>query len=742
MIKRKIWNLFCFSFLFMIHGTDKESSTLKNTTPYQNQELNQEVELNFNNASLQNIADQIAYIFNVTFLCDDVVKVPNSKIKPLSESKVSFKTHVPFTRKRAWDIFTIFLELAGWSLVPTNDPQIHRITEIDKANKSALPTFINISIDLLPKNNQRIRYVCLLENSTPEQMKPLIDKLKSQKAQVETFSTLRALIITDAAYNIHSLLQIIRELDRTTETQTLSVINLKEAEASEVVALIKTLQKKDSPSQAPWMPKQESTLYYFSKDVSLIPSPRTNSIILVGPKEGVKRIEKFILTHIDTELKQMYQPVHVYELNFAPAEQIATILNKVVSFGKERGGGGAQDQIQTVGETGGVLGGLKYFGDVFIEPEKQGNRLIIRSSQEDFEHLQGIIKQLDQRQPQVAIEIMIVQITLDRKRQWGIQWNSKNPRSLDMQLTGFFGSGARTTETGTPSANSNSLIANLLSLAKLPEAGTTLLTLGKENVYAILGMLDTNSQTRIIANPFIVATNKYRGAVSIIEERRAQSEQIQGVNQLSGNQSFEAKLEVGVTPQINTKGTINLEIDVIIESFTDPVEGTSASNANKKTSEVQTNANVSDKEVIALGGLIMKSKKFHKSKFPILSRIPIVGNLFKNESLETEDKSLIIFMSPTIIKPSEEITNRYTQNKAAFMEGISTAMKNRYETSERDPIYKWFFKPIDTDMSTDIENFLHKGTKRIEKIKKKQEQKSPHHNTIIKSVANEKEKVT
>lgn len=722
---------------------DQEITLTKEEVEQLKTETEPDIELNFNNASLQNIVDQISAIFKITFIPDDIVKTPGSQIKPLSDSKISFKTNLPFTKKRAWSFFTTFLELAGWSLIPTNDPHIYRISAITIANRSSLPTFINTPIETLPTTDQHIRYVCFLENSTASQMKILLDKLKSANAQIDSFEPLRAIIITDAAYNVISLLQIIKELDKTTESQTLAVINLKETEASEVVALISTLQKKDEPEAAPWMPKKETTLYYFPKDVTIIPAPRTNSLILVGPEAGVKRIENFILTHIDTELKQIYHPVHIYDLNYAPAKQLAGILNEVVIFGKEpaAGGGGAGGGAgaQTVGEAGGVLGGLKYFGDVFIQAEEQGNRLLVRSNQEDWIHLSKIIAQLDQRQLQVAIEVMIVEITIDRKRQWGIQWQTKNPRTIQGQMTGFFGSKAVISPTTTPTPNSNSLLANLIQLAKIPDAGTTLLTLGKESVYAILGLLDSNTQTRLIANPFIVATNKFTSSVEISEERRAQTEQIIGSSQAAGNESVEAKLKVTITPQINNHGTINLDINVLIEQFTNPIpSGTDPSNANKSTREVQTNANVADKEVIALGGLIKKKKTTSKTKIPILSRIPIIGNLFKNESHEDSESTLVIFMSPTIIKPAEKITNIYTQNKAQFVTGISEAMEKRYETNKTDPIYRWFFKPVDEDYADTINNFVSRGKRNIKTNDTGSQDKAANKNTLMNSVTTER----
>ncbi len=130
-----------------------------------------------------------------------------------------------------------------------------------------------------------------------------------------------------------------------------------------------------------------------------------------------------------------------------------------------------------------------------------------------------------------------------------------------------------------------------------------------------------------------------------------------------------------------------------------------ASNANKSRRRVQTNANVGDKEVIALGGLIKSKKTIAKSRIPILNRIPIIGNIFKNESHENTETSLVIFMSPTIITPSEKTVNLYTENKAKFITNYS----NKRAAEERepmDPVYRWFFKPADLDYSNQIETFV------------------------------------
>ncbi len=684
-------------------------------------ELEPDFEFNFNNTSLQNIVSEISRIYKITFLTDDAVKVPDSKVPPLSDSKISFKTNKALPKKQAFDLFTKLLELAGWSITPTNDPKLYRITVTDTANKSPLPTFINTPVDTLPQNEQRIRYICLLENSSTDQMVDLLNKLKSQKAVISTFPLLQALIITDTAYNVHNLISIIKALDKTTEPQTLSILNLKEADANETAALIKDLQSKDDPSTyTPWAPKKETSLYYFSKTVTIAASPRTNSLILVGAREEVERIKQFITKYIDPELKMVSHPLHAYQLDYAPAEQVAEILNKVVQFGKR--GSSAKDV--GIGELGGVRGGLRYFGDVFIQPEKQSNRLLVRASAEDYAHLTTIIDELDSKQPQVAVEVMVVSIAANKKRQWGIQWNTKKKRTVNAQLSGFFDSPPLVEKTGTPNVNSNSLISNLIQLATIPGSGTTLLTLGKQSVYAILGLLNTNGQTRLIASPFIVTTNKYHATVGISEVRRAQLQQIVNAagtdSSVKGFEDATATVSVNIVPQINDHGVVNLDITVLLEEFSLPANTITngPENANKLTQKIHTNANVADHEVIALGGLIKKKNTTANTRFPILSKIPIIGYLFKNESHENDDSYLVVFMSPTIIQPSDKRFDRYTENKTKFTKGLLTELSDKYETDKRDPVFRWFFGPTADDFIEDVDSLSHKGEKPRKKIKK------------------------
>ncbi|MCL4379873.1 hypothetical protein M1466_00055 [Candidatus Dependentiae bacterium] len=654
----------------------------------------QDIEFNFNNASLKNITSQIETMFNIVFLPDDALKGGSTDSQTLADSKISFNTYRPMSKRRAWDLYQTLLGLAGFAVVATNDPKIFRITAIQKANRSPLPMFFNAPLELVPDNDSRIRYVITLTNSTPDQMKNLLDKLKSATALIEAFQELKAIILTDTAYNVKSIVKIITELDRTNVPQVLSVLKLRQADADEVADLIKQLQGKDDPAKRSGFAKKSSALYFIPQEVQVISEPRSNSLVIIGPKNAVARIEQVIQEQIDTALKEVYQPVHTYSLNYAPAQQVADIMNSVLKYGQDT----------SAGKAGGVRGGEKYFANVFIQAEPQGNRLIIRSSKTDFEHLKKIIAQLDQRQPQVAIEVLIISLRLDEIRQLGIQWDSKNDRKINVQMSGFLGNSGPVINTST-----GSIIANLLSLAQGAPIGSTVVSFGQQSVWAIFAAVQTLTESRVVSNPFLVATNKYQASVAIGETRRVQIGQIQGSNNTPIPQygNIDANLVVTATPQINSMGIITLDINVAIEQFTrsfaEAQTNPSAGNTDKRS--VTTTANLADSEVLALGGLVRTTQNNNGTRFPLLYKIPIIGRLFSNQKKETVTDNLIIFICPKIIRPDTINAAEYTSAKQEFAKEVVGGLQ-ALSTNERDPIYNWFFKPITKESDALVDDFF------------------------------------
>jgi general secretion pathway protein D len=655
------------------------------------------IELNFENAELQNFVKQIEDIFEVTFITDDAVTSATAQPakKTIKNNKISFKTNTPLSKRQAWNLFVTFLDIAGFAVTPQADPKIFRIMMIETARKAPLPTFIGVDYKTLPDTDELIRYVYFLENASLDTIIEIVNPLRSSSSQ--GFIALRehkGFILTDKAYNIKMLMSIVKELDRVSIPESMSILKLRNADAEAVRDLYKELSPKEDNSSRFFTKKQPTSLF-FPENTRIIADPRTNTLILLGPKNAIAKIEHFIVKYIDVELDQAYSPLYTYQLKYAEAETIAEIMNKVTNFG-----GGA------AGEFGGVRGGDQYMRPITFIPEKETNKLIIKGHYDDYIKAERIISQLDAKQPQAAIEVLIASVDLSDTRSFGAQIRSKQPgpngilgNNIKFQTSGLYGDAPIITNP-TATTGAQRLLGNLINLVTGSVPGTSFLSLGADafGVWGVFQALQTITDTEVVSNPFIIATNNAQATVAIGEERRIITDQVVASSSNTQN-AFDADralLQVSITPQINSDGMIGLAINILINEFALPdnaVTSASGGNATQNTREIITHAIVANKEVLALGGLVRNTITNVETKVPILGDIPLLGWFFKNKRKINVKQSLLILISTSIIDSykGEEIktfTHEHIEDYQRTVDYMQSPSVNR------DPINRLFFEDV------------------------------------------------
>ncbi|MCK5633191.1 hypothetical protein KAH94_05545, partial [bacterium] len=658
-------------------------------------------------------------LFGVTFVTDDVINPLAPGGKGIAGNKISFKTNKPMNKRQAWGLFLTFLDMAGLSVVQEADPTLYRISPTPLAKKSPIKSFIGIDFELLPDNDTKVRYVYFVKDTPVATLKSVLGALKSSSADILILQELKAFIITDSAYNIKSLMRIIRELDKVSMPQSMSVLKLKRVDASHVKKLYDSLVKTDQPQRGAtrlFAPRKSATALYFPENAQMIVEPRTNSLILLGTVDDIKKIEEFVVNNVDVDAGTPYSPLQVYQLKYADATTVANIMNNVTKFGGS----------STVAKMGGVRGSDKYLKTMTFTPEKTGNRLVIRGDYEDYLKAKEIIERLDEPQPQVAVEVLILSVGITDIKELGGQLRN-SPRSSEFKKDGLLGkninfqtSGIRLG--GDPKAivtNENEsgakrLLGDLISLVTGSSAGNTVLSLGSDNygVWGIFDALKTVSNLQVISNPFLMATNKTKATVSLGEIRNVETATIKGVTDTQTFSDKEAKLEVEITPQINSDGMIILDLKVTIVEFRDDTAAAQETSARTKK-VIDTTTIVADKEVLALGGLIKNKIENGLNKTPILGNIPILGWMFKNKKKSEIKEDLLVLISARIIDPREEKdVDEFTSGHIGDYK--STIKQMRAVHLRRDPIDRAFFDEKKGATSRKIDKLIFKRDKKKE----------------------------
>lgn len=665
------------------------------------------LEINFENTDLQNLINWVSDVFAVNFLTDDALNPLPAGGKNVSGNKITFKTHKPLTKKNAWDLFITFLDVFGFALIEGSVENFYKIVSSDpnaprSANKSPLPSFINTNWQDLPDSEIKIRYAYYVRNTNLATIQSIVDSFRSSTSSLKALPDLNAFILTDKSFNIRSIMKIVSELDSSSLPESMSVLKLKHADAEDVKNLYESLTKKeDTRGLAARLmgTKKLPTTVYFPEDLRVFAERRSNTLIIFGTQEGIDKLERFILNYVDTELKIPYSPLYIYELQYTKAEDIATILTNVTKFAPE----------SPASQSGGVRDGNKYLRPMVFQAEPSGNRLLINAEKEDYLKVLDVIKQLDVKQPQVAIEVLIVNVISSDDRELGIQIRNKTPtfigKNIDFQSSGLgLGGGASASPVVDPTTGS--LLGNLIQLAQNQTPGATLLTISNlaTGVWGILRVLQTEVDTNVISNPFLVTTNNYSAQVSLGETRRVKTGVVQSQQSSDTFGDISANLTVQITPLINNEGNINLNINISIDAFTDTNDPASAT---KNTNTIKTNANVGNRQVLALGGLLKSNEVDITTKVPGIGDIPIFGWIFKNKTKIKSKNNLLVFISPRIVEPKfEGGIDTYSREKTEYSKQIMREM--RHPAERRDVIHRWFFKDKPNENTQYVDNFVAK----------------------------------
>ncbi len=696
--------------------------------PWENIKGKRTISLNFENAELINLIKYFEKEYGVTFILDSVVQPMEGGKNPVG-TKFSFKTEVPFNKKQAWDLFTTFLEMAGLKIIPGPVEKVYQITTNDPQSRFAtakdpIPTFIGIDPALLPESDF-VRYVYFIQNATANVILKVADTLKSNSASRPILvEDLNALILSDKAGNIRSTLAVLKELDKPTLPESLTIIKLQKADALKVKDLYnqlvteeKTLLQRLSPGG-----RKPSGVSLFTENVRVYADPRTNSLIVLGPRNNVQRIEDFIRKEVDKDIDLPYSPLHVYQLKFIDSDTTAQILTELKNFQPQSAMGATQ--------FGGVIGGTKYLKpSVTITAEKSTNTLIINADYDDYLQIYDLIQKIDTEQPQVAIRVLVLDINTTDQRALGVQFRNRRPtmdnvlsKDVNFQTSGLplgatsFSSLVTNPPAGssatTPANGAFRLLGNLVDIASANVPGSTLVTLGDDRfgIWGLFKVLQTYLDASVISKPFIVTTHKYNAQISIEEVRRVSTANVVGGSNVETTSfgDLAAGLTLNITPQISPDGLVTLTVTVDDSQFTqvggDTSNDDNPSQGNRNDKKITTSVIVENNQVLALGGLTRDNITEQEFKVPILGDIPLLGWMFKNKSTVTLKTNLLILISAEIINPRDRRTiQSFTDTQMTRTQDIMDRI--RADEQPADPISRWFFGLNNTSLDCQLKRF-------------------------------------
>ncbi len=340
-----------------------------------------------------------------------------------------------------------------------------------------------------------------------------------------------------------------------------------------------------------------------------------------------------ILTTEDAELRRLKESkelagpvlVKTITLSYSKAKDIATLLKSKVS---------------TRGE---------------IVIDDRTNTLIISEVKEKLDLIEKLIAVLDTPTPQVSIEARIIEATSTFVRNLGIQWGYQgiadpfygNQTSLQFPHKiladgAMIPQGIVTKGIGGPLGG---YAVNLPAPAFNTAVGFSFANvLDTFRLDVALSALETSGNGRIISSPKVTTQNNQ--PAEIIQGRQIPVQTV--ANFTVTTRYVNAALELKATPQITAEGTIimTVELQNNAADFANLVNGIPPIT----TQSAKTTVMIPDGGTTVIGGIYRTEDSVTRDSVPFLGKIPILGNLFRSFARTKQNRELLIFITPRIIK--------------------------------------------------------------------------------------------
>ena len=552
--------------------------------------------------------------------------------------------------------FETMLDLSGIAVNPLGD-RFLKVVPLGQARTEAPEMIEGSTLDLPPSGrvaSKLFRLEFLRVTELKDQITPL---LNPNLGGPVNFEKTNAVLITDSISTLQRVEGLIRELDKpATAGLQPKFYSLQFAKASDLVTKISAVLKPPLSNQV-------------SSATSISADDRTNQIILISDPRQYPLFDELI-AKLDVKSDPNTRNEVIY-LKHAIAKDVATLLTNLVS-GQSQAASRSEQQAARPVQTGGARpatppavgpavaanlsqpaiasllgeGGVstQFSTLVTVLADDRSNSIVVSGTVDDIRLIREIVEKVDVLLSQVSIQVVIAEVTLTDTDKSGITalnltvgQNAKGATGITKfdtgtgttagEITGWAITGGVVNPLAFQAAMSN---VGSKSNVKVLSANTIVTTHNKQAEFIVSQKLPivTGSQSTLATTgttPIATSTFQYQ----------------------------DIGIHVKVTPLIGDDGSIQLEIDQIVDDVVGNVQVDNNTQPIIGHREATSFVNVSDGQMIVLGGLQQSKRSTDRTKLGLLYEIPILSQLLGGRTHEEDRTELLLFVRPHIIRPGE-----------------------------------------------------------------------------------------
>lgn len=543
------------------------------------------VDVNFRNLNIRDFIEMVSKITHKNILIESEIK-----------GKINFVSQTPIKKSGLLPLANSILGSKGLSLIDQGD--YYKVVKSANAAGEGLDVSSTIDGDTMKT------VMFPLHTSNAAVIRAKIKPLLHKSAKVISFKENNVLAITANPRTLKSIAKIINVVEERGEKNSV-VLGLKNSTVKDVFTNAQSMAKKLFPQTIE------------SEKVDIFKDDATNSIILVGKRNNINRMVKYV-KQLDLEGEDQSQKMYVLRLKNSNVEEMEKILSKLLS------------QMNSVAIKTSKKGGVPP-SKAMVVSDVERNALILLATGEQIKNIRETVNKIDIPKVQVYVKAKIVEVDTNLAAKIGLKYGlnggaitsqglysvagNLGGSALQMSdsLLSFLNSNASTTQ-----FDNNGNAYTTTDPAFTFDAVDKVFALGAE-----LDLLQSNGAAHLLSEPSILCTNNKEAEIYVGQTRSiltAAQQSSTGVSNVLNNYSREdIGLTLKVQPRLSSNNQVTLEIETTIEDI-DPSTEQIADRPTTTKRKVKTNAIVNNGETIILGGLIKKVGEKHSLKSHILER--------------------------------------------------------------------------------------------------------------------------
>ena len=359
----------------------------------------------------------------------------------------------------------------------------------------------------------------------------------------------------------------------------------------------------------------------------LVPLKQLGAVAIFASNEFLLNRASYWAKMIDVPATGDVKQYFIYKPRYSSVSDLYESFEDLVDTASDNSSGksGSTTGVAPSSKRSNTVG----LSDVKMLIDSRSNSLIFYASGVNYRALMPLLKRLDVMPKQVMLDILIAEVSLKDEFKYGVEWAVQRGE-VNLTTQGAFGA----TSVG----------------------GIGLIINGTEGPLQA-NFLQTNNLVNVLSNPSLMVRDGTSAAINIGSSisivGSTTQDPINGDRQTTESEYRKTGVNVSVEVSVNAAGIVVMKVDQMISNS---VPGSAGAGGNPDIFErsIRTEILAQSGQTVMLGGLISETGSSGSSGTPFMSKIPLLGGLFKTDARSSDRTELIMLVTPRVIEDLTE----------------------------------------------------------------------------------------